>query len=84
MKVIEGRFGSKEEPPEIPKKTIPEFLEAVGFDKVVPDTVIIIAEHGGNIHTMSQPDMSVVELIGALEMHKFITNMMMVMGELEG
>lgn len=77
MHVIEGNFGKKDQdqPQEEEVMTVAQLLKEAQLDDVLPDACIIIFEKGNHVYTLTTPQLSVIEIMGAFERHKFMMHM---------
>lgn len=75
MHVIQGNFGKKDQQEEEEILTVAQLLKEAELDDVLPDACIIIFEKGNHVYTLTTPQLSVVEIMGAFERHKFMMHM---------
>jgi len=75
MHVIQGNFGKKDQQEEEEVMTVAQLLKEAELDDVLPDACIIIFEKGDHVYTLTTPQLSVVEIMGAFERHKFMMHM---------
>lgn len=75
MHVIQGNFGKKDQQEEEEILTVTQLLKEAELDDVLPDACIIIFEKGDHVYTLTTPQLSVVEIMGAFERHKFMMHM---------
>lgn len=81
MQVIQGGFGKKGK--EEAEKTIQEIFDKISIKDKVPDSFLAFIEHEGELHTICYPILSPIEILGALEAHKFNIQFAMAMGTQE-
>ena len=75
MHVIEGNFGKKDQEQQEENMTVAQLLKEAELDDVLPDACIIIFEKGNHVYTLTTPQLSVIEIMGAFERHKFMMHM---------
>lgn len=82
MHVIQGGFGKKDKEEEV-EKTIQEIFDKISIKDKVPDSFLAFIEYQGELHTVCYPVLSPIEVLGALEAHKFNIQFAMAMGTQE-
>lgn len=81
MHVIQGGFGKKDK--EDVEKTVQEIFDKISIKDKVPDSFLAFIEHEGELHTICYPVLSPIEVLGALEAHKFNIQFAMAVGAQE-